>query len=179
MILALDATMKNIGAALFTNDGELRGLSCIQAPQKESNAEKRDLYICQEIDKLIREHGVKEIAVEVTPGFIKSMKAAESIHKAKGMVLMAAATHELKYHPISSYDIKFIAVGRKKNVDKKEMIAAALSLYPVPPLSRKAGGKIHEGKAEHEADAIFVGMAFFAQRKYREAISKEVDELFG
>jgi Holliday junction resolvasome RuvABC endonuclease subunit len=170
-ILALDPTLSNIGAALFDDEGNLLGLSCLRPSNKHADQTERTLSLARQIGNLIRKHEVTDMVAEVTQGYIKSNKAAQSIYKAEGMVKGIAGSHKLKYHSVTIYDVKEAATGKKTGADKHAMIAAALKLNPVPPLSCRKNGKILIGKAEHEADAIFVGIAYFRLRKIREKLN--------
>lgn len=173
MLIALDPTMTAIGAALFDDDGTLLGLSCIMPDKKALTPEDKALSMGCQLGKLIREHKPTDIVAEVTAGHIRNLEGARSLYKAEGGVQMLCGAFGIKYHKVGVGDVKSAAVGRRTEVTKYEMIAAAMKLVPEPPLSRKNKGKaVHLGKAEHEADAIFIGKAYFMQRKYREAIKK-------
>jgi Holliday junction resolvasome RuvABC endonuclease subunit len=178
MILALDPTLSAFGAALFDLEGNLKGLSCIKPDKNAENDQDKGISLSRQLSYLIEKHGVTDIVAEVITGFMHSKRAAESIYKAEGVILGVVGAKRIAYHSVSIYDVKMAATGRKTEVSKHDMIEAALKLAPIPPLSCKKDGKIHIGKAEHEADAIFVGMAYLTQRKYREAISKEVDKIY-
>lgn len=167
MILALDPTMSAIGAALFDNDGNLLGLSCIKPPKDATTQEEKDLSMGALLGVLICQHKVTEIVAEVTHGYIRNGKAAKSIYKAEGGVQFLCGALRLGYHKVSVHDPKEVAVGRKTKVEKHEMIEAALKLKPTPPLSRKKNGDILINKAEHEADAIFIGLAYFKKRRVK------------
>lgn len=175
MILALDATMSAIGAAVYDTEGELKGLFCLKPEKHSETKEERAMSLASQVNNLIRLWEIKEIAVEVTTGFIKSQKAARSIYNAEGGILFLAGALGLEYHAVSIYDVKLAAAGRKTGVDKHQMIAAALALDPPAPLSRKKDGSVLLHKAEHEADAVFVGKAYLQTRKYRQEIKKQVD----
>lgn len=170
-ILALDPTLSSIGAALFDDKGNLLGLSCLRPLNKFADQTEKTLSLAKQLGDLIRKHGVTDIVAEVQKGKMKSFKAAESVYKAEGGIKFIAGAFNLKYHHVSAYDVKEAATGRKTGADKHDMIAAALKLNPVPPLSHRKNGKILIGKAEHEADAIFVGIAYFRLRKFREKLN--------
>jgi Holliday junction resolvasome RuvABC endonuclease subunit len=173
MILALDPTMNNIGAALFDDDGTLLGVSCIKPDKGLTDPEDKALSMGRQLAEHIKEHKVTDIVAEVTTGKIRNIDAARSLYKAEGGVQMIAGALGIRYHKVSVGDVKDAAVGRRQEVEKDEMIEAALKLKPTPPLSRKKNGEILINKAEHEADAIFVGRAYLQQRAYREAIKNE------
>jgi hypothetical protein len=167
MILALDPTMSAIGAALFDYDGNLLGVSCIKPDKAATTPEEKARSMGAQVSELIEKHQVGDIVAEVTHGYIRNGDAAKSIYKAEGGVQFLAGAFGVRYHKVSIYDPKEVAVGRKTGVDKHEMIAAALKLKPIPPLSRKRDSSIHIGKAEHEADAIFIGLAYFRKRRFK------------
>lgn len=170
-ILALDPTLSNIGAALFDDEGNLLGLSCLIPSNKFADHIEKTLSLSKQLRDLIRKHEVTDIVAEVQEGKGRNYHGVKSVLKAEGLVQAIAGAFNLRYHHVSAYDVKEAATGRKTGVDKHEMIAAALKLNPVPPLSRRENGKILIGKAEHEADAIFVGIAYFRLRKIREKLN--------
>jgi Holliday junction resolvasome RuvABC endonuclease subunit len=164
-VIGIDPSLRHIGVALFDDDN----LLCTEhfSPRKSIEYDDFKSYnITGQLCNFVkRNQPIDLIVYERATGKPRDFNAIRGIYQAVGWMEMLVVALRIFVAPNISYDtvtplqVKEAATGRKRQVDKREMIAAALKLYP-NALTRKKDGSVKVTVAEHEADAIFVYEAY-------------------
>jgi Holliday junction resolvasome RuvABC endonuclease subunit len=152
MILALDIAFSNLGWSVI-NKGEIIDYGTIRTEKDKRKSVKvsddkavRAAFIAQELDAIIKRHGVQGIVGELPSGS-QNAAASNLLGWAAGIVVGVAACNNLPCEWISEGDSKKAAIGRR-TATKDEMMAWAAAAFPRTNFPKQ---KCH---FEHVADSL-------------------------
>jgi Holliday junction resolvasome RuvABC endonuclease subunit len=165
-IIAIDPTLSNIGVAVFEDD-KLISVKCIQ-PEKDAKKSLKEhtKSLNKQLRQIIKIHTCETIVMEYTDGKHRSYTGGKSVLISAGLIMGFAGALNLPYVLVSQQQVKEAMTGRKTEVEKDEVLNAALRMYPCADFPRKKNGEILQGQAEHIADAIGVYEAYKCLRNY-------------
>jgi len=126
---------------------EVLEYGCIETSPNLNPGERLKI-INNELNKLIKKHGPKVLAVE-SLYFFKNLKTAMPVSQAKGVVLLTAAKKRLPVHEFTPLQVKMTITGygRAEKKQVQRMIQALLDLDEIP-------------KKDDAADALGVAVCY-------------------
>jgi len=152
-IIAIDPGYERLGVAILEKVSDQKEVllfsDCIQTDKKLDHPE-RIFQIISELEKIIKKHGPKFLAIEKL-FFSKNQKTALLVSEVRGAVIGLSKMLGLKVHEYTPNQIK-VAVTGYGSSDKKTIINFL-------PKIIKIDKKI---KHDDEYDAIATGLTFFA-----------------
>lgn len=145
MILGIDPGLANTGWAVLADEHSLIKCGCLVTKIKDSTAE-RLLKIYEEIDNLIKQYGIGELAIE-SLFFAKNEKSAMKVAEAIGVIKLCGAKNGIKVVDYTPMQVKMALVGYGK-AEKQQvemMVRTFLNLdEPIHP--------------SHASDAVAVAL---------------------
>lgn len=120
---------------------------------------KRLKYIFEALQEAIREHRPDDIVVEKI-FFAKGARAALSLGHARGIILLAAASENIKLHEYSALEVKKAVVGYGRSDKHQVMEMVRLILNVKEPLYPDS------------ADALGLALCHANTIKFKEAIQR-------
>ena len=145
MILGIDPGLANTGWAVLADEHTLVKCGCLVTKIDDSSAE-RLLKIYQELDGLIKQYEIGEVAIE-SLFFAKNEKSAMKVAEAIGVIKLCGAKNGLRVIDFTPMQVKMALVGYGK-ADKEQveiMVRTFLNLdKPISP--------------SHASDAVAVAL---------------------
>lgn len=124
---------------------------CIDTPASDT-FETRLLAIADDLDRVIREHSPKVLAVEKL-FFTRNVSTAINVSQARGAIIVTAARHGLTLREYTPTDVKLATTGDGRA--EKRQIAKMVPLLLAIPL---------RVRTDDEIDAIAVALCATASR---------------
>jgi crossover junction endodeoxyribonuclease RuvC len=155
-ILGIDPGFGRMGICVLEKDGPKESLlfsACISTPKDEA-FEARLGTIGSEVDRIIREYGPDELAMEKL-FFAKNQTTAINVAEVRGVVLYLSHLHGLSVHEYSPPQIKMSIAGHGK-ASKRDMA------HMVPRILGKA---LSGTMLDDELDAIAIALTHSAHRR--------------
>jgi crossover junction endodeoxyribonuclease RuvC len=160
-ILGIDPGSIACGYGLITSDGKnpvyvASGRIC---PPASKPLHQRLRCIYESLTEIIADHRPDDVVVEKI-FFAKGVKAALSLGHARGIVLLAAASHGIALHECSALEVKksVVGYGRAEKSQVQDMVRLILH--------------IKEALSPDSADALALALCHANAIKFREAIRK-------
>jgi len=140
-ILGIDPGTARLGWGVLEyadNQFKVWDCDCIQTDSSQTDA-KRLFIIAQELEKIIKKHKPKIIAVEEI-FFSKNIKTAISVAQARGVVLSIACKHNLEIKEYKPTQVKqaVTGVGNAPKEQVQKMVQLMLNLKQIPRLDDTA-----------------------------------------
>jgi crossover junction endodeoxyribonuclease RuvC len=163
-ILGIDPGSIACGYGLVTTDGKnavyvASGRIC-PPPSKPLHHRLRCIY--ESLTEIMGAHRPDDIVVEKI-FFAKGAKAALSLGHARGIVLLAAATHGIELYECSALEVKkaVVGYGRAEKSQVQDMVRLILN--------------IKGALSPDSADALALALCHLNTIKFREAIRRDGD----
>lgn len=118
MILGIDPGLANTGWAVLADEHTLIKCGCLVTKIQDSSAE-RLLKIYKELDDLIKQYEIGEVAIE-SLFFAKNEKSAMKVAEAIGVIKLCGAKNGLKVVDYTPMQVKMALVGYGK-ADKEQV----------------------------------------------------------
>ncbi|MFC1625277.1 crossover junction endodeoxyribonuclease RuvC [Patescibacteria group bacterium] len=156
LILGIDPGYGRLGYAVLEKINQKEKLldySCIETSSKESYSE-RMLKIAKEIEKLIKKHKPKILAIEKL-FFTTNQKTALTVSEIKGVILYLALKNNLKIIEYTPLEVKVAICGYGKATKEQvqKMVKLLLHLKNLP-------------KHDDTSDAIALCLTCSARKDY-------------
>jgi Holliday junction resolvasome RuvABC endonuclease subunit len=133
MILGIDASLNSTGIAILDDSKQLIFYSTIQPPKNMSEEEKL-IYIQNYMDKLLKQHKIKNAMIEDT-FFASNIKTLKTLMKVHGIIISQLNNYTIHYKYKTPTAIKKNIIGKiPKGADSKLLVKQEiLKLYPQLP----------------------------------------------
>ena len=140
-ILGIDPGTARLGWGVLeytNNQFKVWDCDCIQTDSSQSDAQ-RLFNITQELEKIIKKHKPKVIAVEEL-FFSKNIKTAITVAQARGVVLYIAYKHNLQIKEYKPTQVKqaVTGIGNASKEQVQKMVQIVLNLKQIPKLDDTA-----------------------------------------
>jgi len=160
-VLGIDPGSIMCGYGIVTSDGrDARYVASGRiAPPASRPLHYRLRCIYEGLIEVISEHRPDDMVVEKI-FFAKSARVALSLGHARGVVLLAAAAHDIPLHELSALEVKkaVVGYGRAEKSQVQEMVKMILNIRGV--------------LLPDSADALALALSHLNAIKFREAVKK-------
>lgn len=144
IILGIDPGYGSCGYGIIKKDDKFPDVlkwGCIKTTPKTGEPQDRLLVIFQKIEELIINYGPTSMSIEKL-FFSRNTTTALQVSEAKGVILLAAAKHQIPVFEYTPKQVK-LAITGSGNADKKQMqmmITRILRLTEIPTPDDAADG---------------------------------------
>jgi len=152
MIMGIDPGLNNVGWAILKDEDTLVEYGCIE--NKVGEVFEKLGVIYEEIERLIRKHNVKTLAIEDL-FFAKNKKSALKVAEAMGAIKVAGVNNGVQVKEYTPLQVKMAVVGYGR-ADKEQVLSMVSRILDIEEKIRP----------DHAADAVAVALTYLMTSEF-------------
>lgn len=160
IVLAGDPSLTAFGYVVYNESTKvILEMGCLKTAKEKGAVTKSDqnrlTFIAQELVRLISEHNVDQIVVEIPIG-AKSFNAAKALFSIRALIIGVAVAQQVDIQTLGAKNIKEFLVG-DKNADKELVFSEVVKSFPQ---IKEPVSKMTKEKRMAISDAIAVYLTY-------------------